>query len=148
MKQTILAMAMMLMAGLTSAFAKDNEGINKQVTTSFSKDFVTASNVSWNKQKDYVKATFTLNNQVMFAYYNENGELIATARNILSEQLPINLMTSLKKDYSNYWISDLFELAADGQTSYYVTLENGDETLILQSSSFNGWSTYKKAKKI
>ena len=148
MKKTILAMAMMLMAGLTGAFAKDDEGVSKEITSSFSKDFVSATNVSWNKQKDFIKATFTMNNQVMFAYYDENGNLIASARNILSEQLPINLLSNLKKNYGNYWISELFEMDKDGQASYYVTLENADETLILKSTSFNGWSTYKRSKKI
>ncbi|HEY4875923.1 MAG TPA: hypothetical protein VIH86_10145 [Puia sp.] len=148
MKQTILAMAMMLMTGLTGAFAKNNEGISNEITTSFNKDFVSATNVSWNKQKDFTKATFTMNNQVMFAYYDESGNLIASARNILSEQLPINLMNDLKKGYGNYWISELFEMDRDGQASYYVTLENADETLILKSSSSNSWSTYKRSKKI
>jgi hypothetical protein len=148
MKQTILAMAMMLMTGLTGAFAKNNEGISNEITTSFNKDFVSATNVSWNKQKDFTKATFTMNNQVMFAYYDESGNLIASARNILSEQLPINLMNDLKKGYGNYWISELFEMDKDGQASYYVTLENADETLILKSSSSNSWSTYKRSKKI
>jgi hypothetical protein len=148
MKQTILAMAMMLMTGLTGAFAKNNEGISNEITTSFNKDFVSATNVSWNKQKDFTKATFTMNNQVMFAYYDQSGDLIASARNILSEQLPINLMNDLKKGYSNYWISELFEMDKEGQAFYYVTLENADETLILKSSSFNSWSTYKRSKKI
>jgi ABC-type enterochelin transport system ATPase subunit len=148
MKQTILAMAMMLMTGLTGAFAKNNEGISNEITTSFNKDFASATNVSWNKQKNFTKATFTMSNQVMFAYYDENGSLIASARNILSEQLPINLMNDLKKGYSNYWISELFEMDKEGQASYYVTLENADETLILRSSSSNSWSTYKRSKKI
>lgn len=148
MKQTILAMAMMLMAGLTSAFAKNDEGVNKQVQTSFSKDFNSASNVSWIVSKDFTKATFSMNNQIMFAYYDQNGELIATARNILSEQLPINLMSSLKRGYSDYWISELFEMDRDGVAAYYVTLENGDETMVLKSNSLNDWSLYKKAKKI
>lgn len=149
MKKTILAMAMMLMAGLTTgAFAKDDDGVNKEITSSFSKDFVTATNVSWSKQKDFTKVTFTMNSQVMFAYYNESGELIAAARNILSEQLPINLLNSLKKDYGNYWISELFEMDKDGIASYYVTLENADESLILKSGSSSGWSTYKKTRKI
>jgi len=84
----------------------------------------------------------------MFAYYDQNGELIATARNILSEQLPINLMSSLKRGYSDYWISELFEMDRDGVAAYYVTLENGDETMVLKSNSLNDWSLYKKAKKI
>jgi hypothetical protein len=148
MKKTILATAMMLMAGLTVAFAKDNEGVNNQIATSFNKDFSSATNISWSVQKNFTKATFTMNNQVMFAFYNEDGSLLATARNILSQQLPINLLKSVRKDYGNYWISDLFEIDKDGQTSYYITLENGDETLILKSNGFDEWSTYKRAKKI
>ena len=122
MKKIILATAMMLMAGLTVAFAKDDEGVNNQIATSFSKDFTSATNISWNVQKDFTKATFTMNNQVMFAFYREDGSLIATARNILSEQLPINLLKSLRKDYGNYWISELFEINKEGQGSYYVTV--------------------------
>src|SRR5579862_4281525 len=148
MKKTILAVAMMLMAGLTGAFAKDDEGVNKQITSSFNKDFVSASNVSWNKGKDFVRATFTMSGQIIFAYYNNSGELIASARNIRSEQLPINLLNNLKKGYSNYWISELFEMDRDGQALYYVTLENADETLILKSTSSNDWSTYKRSRKI
>jgi hypothetical protein len=83
----------------------------------------------------------------MFAYYNEDGDLMAVVRNILSEQLPINLQTELKKKYNDRWISDLFEMASEGQTSYFVTVENADETITLRSTDFNSWSVYKKVKK-
>jgi hypothetical protein len=147
MKKTILAMAMMLMAGLTIAFAKDDERVNKEIKSSFNRDFVSAKDVSWNVQKDFIKATFKMNSQVMFAFYDETGSLLATARNIPSEQLPISLFSKMKKDYSDCWISELFEMDRDGQTSYYITLENADETLILNSTGFDEWSTYKRSRK-
>jgi hypothetical protein len=147
MKRTILTISMMLTIALTGAFANDNEGVAQRTKESFNSNFASASNVKWQKQKDFVKATFTWNGQVMFAYYNETGELMAITRNILSDQLPINLMTDLKKNYGNHWISDLFEIVVDGQTSYYVTLENADETIVLKSTDFNTWSAYKKEKR-
>ena len=70
MKKTILALAVMLTTGLTSAFANIGEEINKSAISSFNKDFLSAKNVSWQQQKDYAKATFSLNNHVMYAYYN------------------------------------------------------------------------------
>jgi hypothetical protein len=75
---------------------------------SFKKDFQQCYEYQLAAGK-HAKATFTLNDQVMIAYYsNENNELLAVVRNILSQQLPINLFTSLKKEYSGYWITDLF----------------------------------------
>ncbi|HVM87220.1 MAG TPA: hypothetical protein VMT76_03465 [Puia sp.] len=147
MKKTIFATAIMLTIGITSAFADRKDGISNEVTSSFYKDFSTAKHVQWQKEASFLKATFTLDSQVMFAYYNNNGELIGVVRNILSDKLPINLLTSLKKNYENYWISDLFEMAADGQSSYYVSLETAEETLVLKSNGSGEWSVYKKTKK-
>jgi len=129
MKKTILALAVMLTTGLTSAFANIGEEINKSAISSFNKDFLSAKNVSWQQQKDYAKATFSLNNHVMYAYYNYQGELLAVVRNVLSDQLPIHLLTEIKNNYSGYWISELFEMATEDQTTYYVTIENGNEKL-------------------
>jgi hypothetical protein len=148
MKKVIFATAVMLTLGWASAFANTNDNVNEQVTASFKKDFVTAREVKWQKENNYVKATFTMYGQVMFAYYNESGELIGVVRNILSDKLPINLMTDLKKNYNDRWISDLFEMASEGQSTYYVTLETADETLVLKSDGSNGWSVYKRAKRI
>ena len=148
MKKKILILAVILITGMTSAFANKDEGINQGTIASFNKEFVTARNVSWQLETVYAKATFTINDQVMFAYYsNENNELLAVVRNILSQQLPINLFTSLKKEFSGYWISSLFEVAKQDHTSYYVTLEKSDETIILKAIGSNEWSLYRKTKK-
>ncbi|HTQ65193.1 MAG TPA: hypothetical protein VMI12_10365 [Puia sp.] len=149
MKKIILIISAIVLTGLTQAFAGEIKDINKRAVESFSKDFAEAKNVKWEQDKQYAKATFSINDQVLFAYYgNENGELIAVTRNILSDRLPITLMTSFRKNYSDYWISGLFEIASSqGQTNYYLTLENTCETLILESNGSNGWSIYKKEKK-
>jgi len=147
MKKTILALAVILTIGLTSAFANKGEEVNQRALSSFNKDFLSAKNVSWQQQKDYAKVTFSLNNHVMFAYYNKEGELLAVMRNVLSDQLPIHLLTGVKNNYANYWISDLFEMATEDQTTYYVTVENGEERIVLQSDGLNQWNVYKKEKK-
>ena len=147
MKKSILTISIMLTVALTTAFAMDNEGVSKKTKESFSNSFNEASGVNWQQEKDFVKATFTLGNQVMSAFYDNDGNLLAITRNILSDQLPINLLTDLKKNYSKLWITDLFELAAEGQTSYYVTMENADEIIVLKSGDFNNWQVYKRTKR-
>ena len=147
MKNTILTVAVMLTMGLTGAFANISEEINQRAIASFNKDFVSASSVTWEQRKDFAKATFKLNGHVMFAYYNADGELMAVVRNILSDQLPIRLMTEVKKKYSDHWISDLFEIATADQTFYYLTIENSDEKVVLKSDGFGQWTVYKREKK-
>lgn len=148
MKKILLSIATLLIVS-AGAFASNanNDEVNQQALRSFKKDFATATNIVWEQKAGFSKATFSLDGAILFAYYNDNGSLQAVVRNITSEQLPINLLTSLKNDHSDYWISDLFEVASDGQTNYYVTLENSDKKIVLRSSGINSWDVYSKEKK-
>jgi hypothetical protein len=147
MKKQILIGLFLLLAGISQSFANGEENVNAQVINSFKKDFAAAQNVQWSNGKDFVKATFTLNEHVVYAYYSEKGELLGVTRNITPNQLPMNLMNDVKRNYGQYWVADLFEIAANGETTYYITLENGDQKLILKSVGTNGWDVFKKERK-
>ena len=138
---------MLMIAVGATAFAKDEETVNQQVLNNFKKEFVQAKDVMWYNSKDFVKATFTLNEQVMFAYYTPGGELLAITRNISSDKLPISLLTNLKRNYSDYWITELFEVVSNGTGNYYITVQNADVEITLKSDEFGGWETYKKVKR-
>src|ERR1700743_417653 len=124
MNKMILTIATAVMMGF-NAFASDNDNVvSQQTQQAFKKDFASANNISWEQNQNYVKATFSLNGQVLFAYYSNNGELQAVVRNIVSGQLPITLLSDLRKDYTDYWITDLFEISSGDETTYYATVEN------------------------
>jgi hypothetical protein len=147
MKKTILMMLLLVTVGTSTTFAKDEETVNQQVLNAFKKEFVDAKDVIWQNNREYIKATFTMNDQVLFAYYTQGGELLAVTRNISSDKLPLSLLTNLKKNYSEYWITDLFEMVAAGNGTYYITLQNADVELVLKSDEFGGWDVYKKIKR-
>jgi len=146
MKNKIIIGMFMLITSL-SAFANGAENVNESVIKSFNKEFAGARDVQWVASKDFVKATFTLNDQVTFAFYSPDGNLLAITRNIVSGQLPISLLAELKKNYNNYWIADLFEMAANNDNTYYITLENGDYKLVLKSNGTNSWDVFRKERK-
>ncbi|MBO9562097.1 MAG: 2TM domain-containing protein [Niastella sp.] len=147
LKKSALLSILLVVAGIGNSFATEPENVNEQVISSFKKDFSTAQDVSWEKTQEISKATFTLNGQVMFAWYAENGKQVAVIRNILSSQLPINLLTSLKNNYAGYWISDLFEMVADNTTTYYITIEDSAHKIVLKSEDYTTWQTFKKEDK-
>ena len=147
MKKIILSAVLLTLAFTGITYANDGGNINKQVIRSFNREFATAKEVDWQSAAEYSKAKFTLNGQVMTAYFSQSGNLIAVTRNLLADQLPITLFTDLKKNYSGYWITELFELAKDGETSYFITLEDGNSITTLKSVGTNGWELHKKLRK-
>lgn len=147
MKKILLSAALLSLVFTTTSFANDGGDINKQVIKSFHREFASAKEVNWQNSKEFTKAKFTLNGNVMTAYFAPSGNLMAVTRNILADQLPITLFSDLKKNYSHFWITDLFELAKNGETFYYVTVEDANATLILKSTGTNGWEEYKRSDK-
>ena len=146
MKSLVITFTLLANVLTTSSFAADPR-VSPMVLRSFSKTFTTATEVDWSVINNMYKAQFTLNGQVVTAFYEANGTMVAVTRNMTSNQLPVTLQVELKKDYENFWITGLFELSDESGTDYYVTLESADETVILKSVSDNSWSRYKKLSK-
>jgi len=146
MKKLLLVLGLVATMGVCSAYP--SERVSQKVLTSFKTEFTNAQNVEWETGNNYFRASFTMNEQRIFAYYNVNGELLSIARYISSIQLPVNLFTDIKNNYSKYWISDLFEVSNSEGLHYYVTLETADSKLVMHSGNGGSWSTYSKNKKI
>ena len=143
MKKIIMILA--ILSSSIGVFAT-GDSIDTKVLEAFNNDFSSAREVEWTVGSNYYKATFTFNEQHVFAYYNAEGQLLGLTRYISPASLPISLQSNLKKNYSDYWVSDLFEVAKDDGTTYYLTLENADTKLVLKASG-NNWSPYQKIRK-
>ena len=143
MKKLVLALAVMMTAGVSQAATVKPVDVNRKVVTAFYSAFNQAKNVSWRESANFLVAEFNLNNQVMYAYYKPDGSFIGIIHHLLSTDLPYNLKNSLRKNYSDYWVTDLFKLETDQGAAYYVNLENGTETVLLNTDEYNVWTTYK-----
>ena len=146
MKKIVFVLGLLAIMGVSNAYP--SEKVSPKVLASFKSEFSTAKNVEWETGSNYFRATFSLNEQRVFAFYSVDGELISIARYISTIQLPINLFSNLKNDYSKYWVSDLVEVSNSEGLHYYVTLETADTKLTMRSSNGGSWSTYGKKKKI
>lgn len=149
MKKSILLLSIVLVSFTAFSFAADAPAtISKNVISSFNKQFSNARDIQWENQANFVKAQFSINEMVLYAYFNKSGDLIAVTRFVSPNQLPLSLLSSLKKQFTNgYWISDLFEIETESGTSYYATLESADQTIVLKSDGISGWNTFQKEKR-
>jgi hypothetical protein len=147
MKKTMITMGISLVLGLGIAFAYEGTPLTPEISNSFQKEFSNAKNVNWQNKDSYSIASFTWNNQVLFAYYLANGRLNTVMHNIPSDNLPIMLLAQIKDNYAGYWITDLHESVTNGHSSYFITMENADKKLMMKSTSFNEWDLLKKVNK-
>lgn len=60
--------------------------------------------------------------------------------NILSDKLPAKLLTTIRKDYKSYWITDLYKSNVNGKISYHITIENPDQVMHLSANQPGSWT--------
>lgn len=153
MKPLFIFLTALTMGMTTSSFANpgkpnpEGDKVAPVVLKSFENTFTNAQEVDWSVSSNFYKVVFNMNGQYVTAFYSNTGSLMGLTRNISTTQLPLSLQAELKKEYSEYWISDLFEVANDEGTYYYVTLENSDTKIVLKGSANSEWSTYQKSRK-
>ena len=68
-------------------------------------------------------------------------------QNILSDKLPAKLLTTIKKDYKSYWITGLYKEDVSGKTSYHITIENADQTVVMTATHAGNWSVLRVVPK-
>jgi opacity protein-like surface antigen len=145
MKKLIIAAFIMVAAG-TSAFAADVK-VNSKVKTNFDALFSGAENISWSSKDLFVKASFTLSDETIEAYFGTDGELIGTSRKVDLKRLPLSAVQKIKKEYAAYQITESIEFERAGERSYYVSLEKGNKKQILEVSLYGNVTSFREEKK-
>jgi len=85
------------------------------------------------------RATGGVKNEAASSKKSSAVKSSAVVHNILSDQLPVRLRTGIKKNYSNYWISDLYKKTVNGKASYCITVENADKKVTLNATPSTTW---------
>jgi hypothetical protein len=71
MQKKITGLVVIAMVMFTTIFAAPVPGnISRKAQSTFTEKFSDASNVQWTNHQNYIKASFMLNEQVMFAFFD------------------------------------------------------------------------------
>ena len=146
MKKILMAVAVFLTITTGTAFANNTE-VNSKVIKAFNTTFGSVEDVTWTTGSDFYKASFTYNSKFVYAYYSLDGKFLGLTRLMATSELPLILQTSIKKNYADMWVTDLFEVANADGTAYYLTVEDAENVLIVKSAGGSEWTTLKKSKK-
>ncbi|MDP9041260.1 MAG: hypothetical protein M3N30_04710 [Bacteroidota bacterium] len=146
-KKILILMAAFILIFFAGYANKEGQKVPASVATEFTLDFSHASEVKWEITDTYYKASFIEHGQIMYAFYTSDGERMGIAYNILSDRLPASLLSELKVKYSDYWITDLIHLSIKNDSGFIVTLENGDQKIMLKADENKSWMFYSMSTK-
>jgi hypothetical protein len=145
MKKLFLSTILSVLVAASSFAADINK--NAEAVYSFNSQFERAENVSWTSTKGFAKASFTLNNKQMAAFYQPDGSLIGTTSAVTLEELPVIAKRSFAKKYSDYTVKEAIRFDATDETAYFISAEDEARSLILKVSAEGMVSVYKSVKK-
>jgi hypothetical protein len=146
MKKAFVALLVLLTISITSALAAGKSRVDPKILSAFQKEFSFAKNVKWEEEGNLTRVNFSLNDQGIVAWYNSEGELITTARNILYHQLPISVMRSLDKEYAGAGIFGIVEISRNQETWYQVQADKKGKKYLLKASPSGNITLLKRIK--
>lgn len=113
----------------------------------FRHQFPQATGVNYKVKGQFTEVNFIWNGLQLQAFYDHEGNPLATARNIDKNNLPVNVQLNLQKNYSEGVVTAAIEYTdnSDG-LSYYVTVAGPKTTWLLHVSTGGDISVFKKMK--
>jgi hypothetical protein len=113
----------------------------------FRRQFPQATEVNYKVKGQFTEVNFIWNGLQLQAFYDQEGNPLATARNIDKNSLPVNVQLNLQKNYPGGIVTAAIEYtdASDG-LSYYVTVAAPKTDWLLHVSTSGDISVFKKMK--
>lgn len=135
-----------LFAALGAAAAPPPE-VNEKVLKAFESTFVKAKDVVWHEMTNYYEAHFKQSEIATRAFYDMDGNLLRTTRYYGEENLPINVLTKIKKKYVGKSIYGVTESATEEEAKYHVVLQDEKNWYIIIADSWGSLELSKKYRK-
>ena len=113
----------------------------------FRRQFPQATGVNYKVKGQFTEVNFIWNGLRLQAFYDLNGEPVATSRFVALNNLPLFVQLSLKKEYPSYVVTEASEFSdADDGLSYYVAVTGPKASYLLHVSTSGTISVFKKMK--
>jgi len=135
MKKIFVSLSFMVTLGLTTVRATDNFDVNSKIRESFKKEFAGATSVKWEKDKDFQRATFFLYDHQVIAYFNTDGELLGSARDVFFHEAPMAVIKSIRENFAGIDPIEVLEVSNTEGTFYRITLEKQNKRYHIKASA-------------
>ena len=142
-----LSIAVIFFLSVIGAKANTNPDLNFAGATNFEHQFPQATNINYKVKDLFTEVNFIWNDMKLQAFYDKQGNLVATCRAVELNNLPVAAQITLRDQYPGNVVRDAIEYndPNDG-VSYYVTMVGQKATYLLRVSTGGTISVFKKMK--
>ena len=140
MKSIFISMPCLLVLSATALGNIPNEKVLK----AFNETFVKATDVVWHEMQNVYEANFKQSEITTRAIYDVNGNLLRTTRYYSEENLPINIISKLKKKFAGRSVFGVTESTTDDEVAYYITMQDEKNWYIVKADN---WGTLELTTK-
>ncbi len=145
MKKFITAALLVILVTGTAMANRDIE--NTKVTRVFNTEYPGADHISYKATSGHITVNFTIDKQNMQAFYDYEGNKIASSRTIQLKSLPFAAQRIIASKYSDYTPTEAIEFdSVQEGLCYYVSVQNDTQKIILNITSQGDVSVFKKSK--
>ena len=121
--------------------------VTEKVLKSFNETFMKATDVVWYETQNLYEASFKQSEIISRAIYDKEGNLLKTTRYYSQENLPINILTKLKKKYAGKSVYGVTELSTEDEVSYHITMQDETTWYVIKADNFGNLELSLKFKK-
>ena len=139
--------ATFFMLVLSTAFANDGPVVGRRTMETFIKEFYGATDVRWTGSEGFQQARFTFLDQVIIAYFSDDGKLIGTARNILFQALPLPVIQSFQRQFPDGYSIWVHEVVNEEGIMYWLKLEARGKAYHIKSDAQGNFLKIEAIKK-
>jgi hypothetical protein len=146
MKNLIVSLTALFVTAATPvlAHATDNDPRAEKI---FAKQFAGAENVKWMKLNDgYLGVTFVLNGIGAETFFDADGELAGTIRNLFYNQLPLVVMQTVDNKFKAAVVVEVKEITNAEGTHYKVVLEEKNKKYTIRVNSLGQITDVQREK--
>jgi hypothetical protein len=144
----ILFAVVFLVGMINAALAFKGAEVSQEAKSAFAKKFPTAKFAKWNESEAsgiYI-VRFLYNDEGIISYVTEDGAILAVARRVGKEKLPVTVANLIETKYSTDRIISMDELTTDADISYLVTVEDGKKRSLIRIYANGNIYVVKKEK--
>jgi hypothetical protein len=146
MKNLIVSLTALVVTAATPvvAHATDTDPRAEKI---FARQFAGAENVIWMRlDEGYLRVTFVLNGIGAETFFDADGELVGTVRNLFYNQLPLVVMQTVDNKFKGAVAVEVNEITNADGTSYKIVLEEKNKKYNIRVNSLGQVTEVQRAK--
>jgi len=145
MKTSIVAFVLLL--GTIPVFAGKPFDVNEKVLKLFNETFKNPKEVHWHEFQEYYEVNFKDQDVKTTVRYDSDGNVLRCLRYYSGSQLPLYILSSLKKQYPELTIFGVTEFFTGTELTYLVTMQDNKHWYTIKSDPLGNLEQTEKFNK-